>query len=193
MKTKIAILSTTRSGHNFIKAVIESWLPDCVITVLENCLPKDIWQYKLDPRSFNIIVIRGFKNFLASSVKSYLDEHGLASPWRESMGLKIKAYRAILGESKTKGHFDHDMIIYYDLFCVNTKYREELCKQLGGQYTEERLGFVSDEGNGSSFDHLDYQGEGYKMKVLDRHKQILDTPWAMIYEQLLNENKDLWL
>ena len=184
------MLSTTRSGHNFIKEVIESW-GDYDITVMENCLPEKVYQYKLDMRSPRVIVIREFRNFVASSIKSYADAHGPTSAWRESIDYKVNAYRAILEEAKTKEYYDADIVIFYDEFCESQKYRQWVCRQLGGTYTEERLGFVSNEGDGSSFDKLSMQGEGDKMKTRDRYKQILETRWAYMYLEVLGANEDL--
>jgi hypothetical protein len=188
---KLSILSTTRSGHNFIKEVIESWVPGIVITVMENTLPENIYQYKLDAHSSRVIVVRDFKNFLASSIKIKADNFGPDGTLRESMEHKLVAYRAILGEALTGHYYDADMIISYDRFCEDQNYRQGICAQLGGTYTEDRLGFVSDEGNGSSFDKFTMQGKGDQMETRSRHEQILKTKWAYIYLELLEENTDL--
>ena len=188
---KLSMLSTTRSGHNFIKGVIESWLPGVKITVMENALPEHVYQYKLDAHSLRVIVIRDFRDFLASSLKSKLDFCGLSGPWRESIELKIKVYRAILVESIEPEFYDADVVIRYEQFCIDRFYRQLICDQLRGTYTEDMLGHVSDEGNGSSFDKLEYQGKGQEMTTRARHVQILETEWADQYREYLALNDDL--
>lgn len=188
---EIAMLSTTRSGHNFIKEVIESWVPGVKITVLERTLPEHIYQYKLNPHTSVVLVIRDFRNFLASSIMSYLTEHGRNSAWRENIELSIKAYKAQIEEVFDRQYVDLNMIIFYDQFCIDQDYRQEICKELGGEYTEERLNYVSSEGNGSSFDNLKYQGKGSQMKTRERHLQILDTEWVDIYQEMFKKYEPL--
>lgn len=184
---RINILGTSRSGHHFIGEVVESWFKDvdcAMIQYLTNVEPKDLGQYNIN--GMKIIVIRDYKNFLASSVMSFLGEHGEDSPWRESIAHKIKCYNAILKESFYPKQFNADVVIYYDQFFEDAEYRKDVCGKLGGVYTEERLNFISAEGNGSSFDKLTLQDKGQEMKVTDRHIQILETEWKDIYEDLLN-------
>jgi hypothetical protein len=190
MSVELSILSTTRSGHNFIKEVIESW-GDYKVTVMERALPINIHQYHLDPRGLRVIVIRDFKNCIASSIKSFLDAHGRDSGWRDNISTTVDAYWAQVEEAIIEEYYDAHTIIYYDRFCEDQTYREVICALLGGTYTESRLGYVSNEGNGSSWDKLSLQGEGQKMRTRDRHEQILETEWVDIYTQVLEENKEL--
>jgi len=192
-KVELSMLSTTISGHTFIKEVIESW-GDYNIIVMENTLPKEIYKYRLDVDNLKVIVIRDFRNFLASSIKSKVNAYEMSSNfvWSEEYLVPhITAYRAIIEEAIYKEYYDADVVISYDIFCEDQTYRKGICDLLGGTYTEERLGFVPKEGNGSSFDQLSMQGEGQKMKTRDRHEQILETEWAEVYLKLLNENEDL--
>jgi len=190
---KLAILATSRSGHNFIGGVIHSWFdykPELVH--MTNALPENIVEYGLENEDKLIIVIRDFPNFLASSLKSYLDFHGAESgKWAVSIAHKIKAYKAILKYAMhPEKYYYPDVIISYQWFAKSRTYREAICKKLGGIYTEERLGFVSSEGNGSSWDKLSYQGKGNEMRTGDRAEQILETEWAPIYIGVLEDNAD---
>ena len=150
-KMELSILSTTRSGHNFIKEVIESWILGVNITVMENCLPEKVYAFKLDARSPRVIVIREFRNNLASAIKSYGDaQRRLKRPvdelyklLHESIAYKNNAYRAILKEAEDKEYYDADVVIFYDDFCDSEEYRRVICEKLKGIYTEDRLGFVS--------------------------------------------------
>ena len=187
---ELSILSTTRSGHNFIKEVIESW-GDYNVTVMERAMPEHIYQYKLDSKGLRVIVIRDFKNCVASSIKSYLSKPaGREGPWRDNFKVTFGSYWAHVKEAVNPEYYDAHLIIYYDRFCEDQAYRESICAQLGGKYTEDRLGFVSNEGHGSSWDKLTMQGEGQKMKTRNRHEQILETEWVDIYLQVLEENKE---
>ena len=185
------MLSTTRSGHNFIKEVIESW-GDYDITVMENAAPENIYQYKLDAHSIRTIVIREFRNNLASAIKGKSVSLQAHITLRESIEYKVNAYRAILKEAEDKEYYDADVVIFYDDFCDSEEYRRAICKKLNGIYTEDRLGFVSSEGNGSSWEKMSLQGKGQEMKTRNRHEQILEDPeWADVYLEILEKYKDL--
>jgi len=191
---KLSMLSTTRSGHNFIKEVIESWLPGIDITVMERTIPKDIYKYKLDAHSPRVIVLREFRNCIASTLYYYgtkLKRAGVGVIPESNIKQLTNAYWAQVEEAISGEYYDADTIIYYDRFCEDQTYRKDICALLGGQYTEDRLGFVSDEGAGSSFDGLTMQGEGQKMKTRSRHEQILETEWADTYTRVLGENEEL--
>jgi len=185
---KISLLSTSRSGHNFVKEVIQSWLPGIEFIVLENVLSENIHQYPIKGTK-KLIVIRDFENFLASSLKS-LNING--ETWKVNIDRKIAAYRSILGEVKHPTNYKHARVIDYITFVKSRVYREDLCRELGGTYTEEKLGHVPNEGNGSSFDGFELQGKGQEMRTWERKIEILNTEWAKIYKTLLKENKDLW-
>ena len=188
---KLSMLSTTRSGHNFIKEVIESW-GDYNITVMERTMPDQIHQYNLNPRDLRVIVIRDFKNCLASSVMSYLSKPYPSNQlWRDNFKVTFGAYWAQVKEAVESEYYDAHVIIYYDRFCEDQAYRRGICARLGGTYTEDRMGFVSSEGDGSSWDKLTLQGEGQKMRTRDRHEQILETEHADVYLQVLEEYKEL--
>jgi len=122
---------------------------------------------------------------------SYLSTHGRGSAWRENIELGVSAYKAQIEEVFDKEYVDIDMIIFYDQFCTDQDYRQEICKELGGKYTEERLDYVSSEGNGSSFDKFKYQGKGSQMKTRERYIQILDTEWVDIYQEMFNKYESL--
>lgn len=189
MKYKISLLATSRSGHNFIKEVIESWLPGIEFVMLENVLSEHIHQYPTKGTK-KLIIIRDFENFLASSLKALGINNGT---WDVNIDRKIKAYRSILGEIKEPTNFKNARVVDYTAFMKNEAYRRELCEELGGTYTEEKLNYVPNEGNGSSFDGFELQGRGQEMRTWERKIEILQTEWADIYLTLLKENKDLWV
>lgn len=185
---KIGVLGTSRSGHNWVGTVVASWFDNPEVVEMTNVEPFNIGEYNLDKDDLLIVVVRSFKQFLASSVKSYLDAHGRDSNWREGIQRYIGAYRAI-----SQTDFPRvDARISYEMFFRGAAYRRMICEKLGGEYNEDLLNYMPNEGGGSSFDKFEYQGKGQQMKTLDRAEQILETEWADIYEELLNENKDLW-
>jgi len=202
---KLGILATSRSGHNWVGEVIHSWFETSVegywpdVVHMTNALPENIEEYGLENEDKLIIVIRDFPNFLASSLKTFLDAHGAENEelWRASIGQKIKAYKAILEYAMDpKKYYYPDAIISYQHFTKSRKYREAICKKLGGIYTEKALGFVSTEGMGSSWDKLEYQGRGQEMDVHRRCEQIFDTEWESIYIGVYKDNEecaDLWV
>ena len=181
----ISILATSRSGHHWVGSVIKSWFTDENVDYLTNTLPTDLKNHKLGEK--RVIVIRDFPNFLASMLKAYLDTHGVESSWRIAADRKIEAYDAILDEAAFPKYFKANVVISYSFFTQSRKYRQEICKALGGRYNEEELDVVSEEG--SSFDGHSFEGIGNKMTINQRYLQIADTPWDFIYTNILNEKR----
>ena len=184
---KVAILATSRSGHNWIGEMIKSWGPYDEVMPLTNVEPHLLYQHDITGVR-KVIVIRDFKNFLASSLKA-LNFYG--ETWKVNIARKIKAYRTIVEEIKMPKYYRPHTVIYYDIFIRERDYRKKICQELGGEYTEDKLGFVPNEGNGSSFDGFEYQGIGQRMKNRQRHEQILETEWVDVYNELLKENEDV--
>jgi len=183
---KVSILSTSRSGHNFIKAMIKSWLPDVEFEMLENVLPTHVYQHDTKGTK-KLIVIRDFKNFLASSLKALSLTNGT---WEVNIARKIEAYKAIKAEAENPKYYKNATVIDYDKFVADEEYRENICDDVGGEYTEKKLNYVPNEGNGSSFDGFELQGKGQTMNTRERHLEILETEWKDIYLTLMKEYED---
>ena len=70
----------------------------------------------------------------------------------------------------------------------NKKVKEEIEKR---KYNEDMLDVVSDESGGSAWDKVRFQGKGRKMKVHDRHNQMLSSKWEKEYIHTFSIRKQL--
>lgn len=174
------VIGTSRSGHSWVYEVIKSWLPEEEIKLFTNLSKEDL--NNIFPVSA-VKVVREFDNFLASSIMAL-------APVKTKEKLEIAMRRRIEAWKAIKD-YDCYVSINYDRFVIDREYREAICQVLYGKYTEEKLGYVPSDSKGSSFDQLKYQGEGYKMKVLDRKNQILETEYKDIYLKYLKEYGDI--
>jgi len=75
--------------------------------------------------------------------------------------------------------------IYYDDFFRSQEYRKEICNEIGGQFNENRLNFVTPMGKYSTFDEDKFQGRAQQMKVLERYNQ-----WLPRHRHYLNTLKE---
>lgn len=63
--------------------------------------------------------------------------------------------------------------LYYDNFVSSEKYRKEICKKIGGNFSDNLLNIIPFNGNHSSFDK-GFQGRAQEMNVLERYKYFND-------------------
>lgn len=188
---KISVLATVRSGHNFIIQNIRSWFKEDIKVIdIEDVTLDNIQFYDTKRSDYKIIVVRSFLNFLASVIKWEINRNGLTEETKSRVVRRVLIYNEILEEITSPKHFNADLVIFYDRFCKDQVYRQYICKQLNGEYNENKLNYVSEEGNGSSFDGFSYQGKGSKMKTTDRFLQIEDEH-KVIFEEIVEQNKDV--
>jgi hypothetical protein len=195
---KIGVWGTSRSGHNWVGTMVGSWFDNAEVVPMTNVKFEHLGEFNLGKEDIVICVIRSFKQFLASSVMSYLSAHGRDSKWREALSRYIDAYRDVLNKGhrwslREQGKYRKVVTILYDRFVEDEEYRKDICFLLGGRYNEDFLNFMPNEGGGSSFDDFEFQGHAQKMNITSRSEQIMQTEWADIYTELLNENKDLYV
>lgn len=118
-----------------------------------------------------VIVIRDFKNWLASVCKMQGDFN--ISP------LDIEKYVSHLNETRIMS-FDgfgfYPMFIEYDRWCLSSEYRKRLCNVLNLRYTNCGYRNVASNGGGSSFDGMEFSGRAHEMNVTERYKEFEDNP-----------------
>ena len=56
----------------------------------------------------------------------------------------------------------------------DVEYRKELSDKLGGTFSDKSLDFVDNNGQGSSFDGVKYNGDARSMPIFDRWKNYQD-------------------
>lgn len=185
----INVLTLGRSGQSIMTVILNSWCPSRHVVIIGNTHPKDVRELE----GTRIILIRDFRNWLASAIVARVNAYpkGGTVSWK-SMIHHIGVYKSLLKEIKDREYWQADIVISYDKFFESEEYRRSICEQLGGIYTEEKFNFVPNTGGGSSFDKMNLQGAGSKMKVLSRHEQVLETDKADIYINMLEEYKDIY-
>ena len=83
------------------------------------------------------------------------------------------------------------LYVNYNTFLVDIEYRKKLSKDLGGVFCDESLNFVDDNGQGSSFDGVDYNGNAKEMPVFDRWKEYKDIEAfkELFTEEVIEQSK----
>jgi len=190
---QLSILCVSRSGHNFIVNNVMSWFPRKKLLHynLENVMPHNVPIQNLNG-GIRLIVLRDFMNWLASLHVHLYDNIGLRDEtYYGNIEHKLSVYEAqmieALGVNEAGANFAHATTVLYDTFVRSEDYRRALCHKLGGQYSEKMLNIVPQNGRYSSFDGDKFQGEGSKMKVLDRFISIMETEHRDRYVQLIKD------
>ena len=150
-------IAPKRSGHVFVGNMIKSWCPDSRYYELENKAPR-----KNEEGKIAVLQTRDLLNWLASYTNNKTLKQYNTRP--------IRAWYAIT-RAIWPDNFNA-VKIYYDRFVVDQEYRKSICNQLGGTYNEDLLLQVVDNGDGSSFDGIEFDGKADKMQVLTRYKQV---------------------
>jgi len=190
----ISIISVSRSGHNHVSHMIRSWFSkSTTVHQFENVVPE---QYELKRKSRNIpetsqpiIVYRDLLNWSASWIK-YCIGRGVARNMDQvsrEFGYWIKTTKEALGDTN---YLSDAIPLFYDEFVQDAQMRQELCRILGGTYSEEKIEFVPKGGNGSSFDGRSMNGSGSKMDVLNRYKWYFNDE-GKYYQRMLKVNNSV--
>lgn len=156
---------------------------------LENVAPRDLMPLHLSHGGIRILVYRDFDDWLASSImKSYNgNTHRIRHTLPSYIISVVEKYFEIRQEALNPMYFKRAKVIHYDAFVHCHIYRETICANLGGDYSEDRLDFVPANGHHSSFDGNTFKGNGSEMKVLNRADQILETEHKEFYLKIMKE------
>jgi len=159
MSNPIYHIAPKRSGHAFVGNMIKSWCPGRTYYDMEGHNPA------LDRENgIKILQTRDFLNWLAS-YSTYHDNCDNQANTRP-----VRAWYLI-----TRFMNSHDsgfVSIVYDDFVVDQQYRKNICTAIGGTYDETMFLRVTDNGDGSTFDKMDFNGNADKMRVLIRYRQV---------------------
>jgi hypothetical protein len=143
---------------------------------------------RLDP--VNVLILRDPRNVFASRIRMVkrldvacfkTDEASI----RHFVELWKSHAREFVGATSL---LQRKVCVYYNAWCANEDYRRSVSRQLRLTFTDAGFNQVSDEGGGSSFDGLEYDGKGSQMNVLNRHAQ-LDAEEARILERVLEDEE----
>jgi len=130
-----------------------------------------------------LLIWRDFDDWLASSITK---AHKIGATRNVSdipnyLDKIVSTYKAIIAEVKHSHYYRADVVIHYDEFVEHRDYRKFICSEVGGEYNESDLNKVPRNGHYSSFDADKFQDRGSEMNVLNRAKDILDTPYREVY------------
>ena len=99
----------------------------------------------------------------------------------------VHGYNSHMQEIKTPQYYKANAVIHYDEFVDSAAYRQNICRNLCGEYSEEMLNKIPRNGHYSSFDSDKFQDRGSEMNVLDRAKDILETPYKDLYLNIMKQ------
>lgn len=161
------LMSSSRSGHNFVIQNILSWFDTPKIWInSENMIMVDTPK-----ETVKIILVRDLLNWYSSWLH-FKSKHGTI--WTPHMIVKgwYSIAREFVGETNyIKGNV---VKVYYDDFFESPEYRKEICRQVDGKYNEEKLNEVTPQGNYSSFDKNHFLNNAQQMEVLTRYKTVVE-------------------
>ena len=195
---RIPLIAPSRSGHNWVCAMIRSWMPrTCQVDPYENAVPETFskqYQAMIDSKACGelgppILQVRDFLNWAASLIKLYTGE-GESEKNAKQIHSHSGYWLAVAKEAG--GHtsyFKDKHILIYDNFVESRAYRQELCRKIVGIYNESELGYVPNNGRFSSFDGRELQGRGYQMDVTHRYRWFM-TPDGERFLGYVAENRE---
>jgi len=133
-------------------------------------------------KKIDVLVLRDPYNFFASRIK--LEEFGILNSRvhltdEKSKKIVVNLWKEYAKEylGNTKYLKNNKMVISYNKWNSDKKYRKFLAKKLKLQFKDLKDENMSKYGPGSSFDKFKYKGQAYKMKVLERWKVMKDYPF----------------
>ena len=140
-------------------------------------------QYNPDKK---IIIIREFKNWIASLVK-HMQSDETASKTQEQRSLMYIYLRTYLEHAQYFLSSNDYTTILYDKWFSDEDYRKQIVSELGLEFTDMGRDKVSKHGRGSSFDGLDYNGKALEMNVLERYKTMINDSK---YIEYISDNQE---
>lgn len=179
-------ISPKRSGHNYTREAMQSWLPEATIVDQENFRPKNIRMLDKEPMDVIVLQTRDLLNWTASYVVHLLHNYQLVNKPKQLSPTRMVCVHAWLAISMTfygvTRYLEYRtgvpvVRIYYDAFTKSEEYRRQVCAELGGVYTEKTLKQVNGSGRGSSFSGLEYNGRGQEMNTLQRYRDVSGDIW----------------
>ena len=120
-----------------------------------------------------IVILRDPFNLFASRIRHY----NLLSPSGSGWIDKEMTKRLWLMYAKIFFQIPEIIFISYNKFIKEEDYRRTICKKIGGTFQDNSIHRVNDNGLGSSFDGIRYDGNAQEMKVFDRWKEFQNNKY----------------
>jgi hypothetical protein len=180
MKKIICMLGIRRSGNSPLRNWLADQFPDTKVYL--NATPDVLNQI---PSDRNVVI-----SFEEMPVELLADiEHTCVLLLRDPFNLwasRIKHYAALSSKKQfispmvTKLWLNHAKAfvkpegfipVNHQSFFTDEAYRRTLSESIDGTFSDESLSFVDDNGQGSSFDGLEFDGIAQDMPIFDRWMQ----------------------
>lgn len=188
---RIWLLSSARSGHNFIYDCFWRWTrsdPDIQITGFRWIPPIEV-VVKQQPIMV-ILNMRPLVNTFASLFR-WLYDSGMPNPdmlviWDREMSKWNTMAKEAAGVTD---YVENTQLCNFERFITDRPYREQLCTLVGGVYDQSFMQQLHPKSNGSAFDGHTYEGNAFAMPLNTRYSQIPD-PLKPQFHNLLARNKE---
>lgn len=195
-----SLICETRSGHNFVRYNIDSWIKgakkyhNIESYYIDGYYKNGKYSLPQVKKPYNIVLVRNPLNWIASFIKQLEKANKTPKDMEKRINARIPKWIDITKECLgVTNRLENKHCVIYDDFVVDPEVRKNLCKYLGGVYNESRLKFVPENGQHSSFDSNKFQHNGNKMKVLDQYSfcENMNTPAAKLYFDVLKNNPEI--
>ena len=166
---------TKRSGSVWVGNMIQSWCSDVSFTKFENVYP--ITFHNAAQSGVIILQTRDLLNWYASYIT--VKKGKKLGPTRI-----IQSWFAVATEFYKPFYLKEYTVVrvMYEDFFKNRDYRKDICAQLGGVYSEEKLQEMSIGSDGSSFTKMEMDGDTQSMPVLERYKMINPVLYKRLFQ-----------
>jgi hypothetical protein len=187
-----ALLKTRIAGR--WDRFIVSWTRPVMVSLEDHPLDISAFRHPERIRTVNVLVLRDPRNLFASRIRmaSRLDVPCFRTD-RMSMQRFVDLWKAqareFLGITNV---LRNKVCIYYNAWYSSEAYRRGISAHLHFTFTDEGFNQVSDEGGGSSFDGMAFDGSGSQMNVLKRYAE-LTADEARILDRVLEDEEILKL
>jgi len=160
----ISHLVTKRSGSVWVGNMVRSWCPEAQFTNYENVSPIDFCN--VVKSGVVILQTRDLLNWYASYIFSKRKKTASANICLSWMAIASEFYIPVYLK-------DHKVVhVMYDDFFKSQDYRKDVCAQLDGVYSEEKLQVMGHGAGGSSFTKMEMDGRAQSMPVLERYRMV---------------------
>jgi hypothetical protein len=183
-------LLKTRIASRWDRFIV-SWTRPVMVSLEDHPLSVSAFKHPERIRTVNILVLRDPRNLFASRIRMArrLDAPCFRTD-RTSMQRFVDLWKAQARESLgITNDLRNKVCVYFNAWYSSEAYRRGISARLHFTFTDEGFNQVSDEGGGSSFDGLSFDGRGSQMDVLNRHAQLTPDE-SRILDRVL-EDEDL--
>ena len=131
---------------------------------------------------YDVLILRDPFNLMASRLKK--DYMTVRNQNQTVVDLWISYAQEYLGETQYLTH--NKVVINYNKWFADINYRQQLASQFNFNFSDVGIDEIKQQGGGSSFDQLNFEGRASEMNVLERWKEFANDP---LYCNLLSNQE----